>query len=634
MTGRTRPRRRAVLAFGGNALIRHGEDGDQRRQVARADALARFLVRIVRRGYDLVLVHGNGPQVGNLLIQVEEAVNKVPPPSVDVCVAQYGGGAMLDIANIARGHDVRFVTTDHASPYAARNLAAKSASSDVLLFTEPGCVPDANWIRAHVDAIQSGATVSVGHIAPIHDFWREPDGAIVVEKLVTGGSLRSLLATGPASPEQVAEIVSRLAIPLARAHEIGIVHGSVTLDNVLLDADGSPLLTDFGMSSGRSSRPADDIAGLVTCAAQLLAGSDDPLPRLVERLDPGLAVIVGVLEATDPVAVSWEADAALAKGQPKGPLHGVPFTVKDSFDTAGVVSTGGTLGRKDFVPGKDATVVARARAAGAILLGKTNTPEFTLGGGGRGTVNLVYGLTKNPYDPMYQPSGSSGGAGAIVAAAGAYFDIGSDYGGSIRGPAFANGIAGIKPTLGRVPYYPGQTDRTVAGPIARSAADAALLMNVIARPDGRDWQELPPDETDYVAALDGGVEGLRVAASASFGYERVDPEVRRGFERGVGRLEALGARVEPVESIGFDVFDIYMIQATLRLRETRLSMQPEALARRSLRLRLRVKRGTPILRRSWALRLLAARSRRSGPCKRCTAHCWPRSACYRPSCPC
>ncbi len=129
----------------------------------------------------------------------------------------------------------------------------------------------------------------------------------------------------------------------------------------------------------------------------------------------------------------------------------MPFTAKDSFDTEGVVTTGGTLGRKDYVPGKDATLVARVRAAGAILLGKTNTPEFTLGGGGRGTVNLVYGLTKNPYNLNYQPSGSSGGAGAIVAAYGSAFDLGSDYGGSIRGPAFASGIAGIKPTLGRTP---------------------------------------------------------------------------------------------------------------------------------------------------------------------------------------
>ena len=135
-----------------------------------------------------------------------------------------------------------------------------------------------------------------------------------------------------------------------------------------------------------------------------------------------------------------------------------------------IVTTGGTLGRKDFVPGTDATVVARARAAGAILLGKTNTPEFTLGGGGRGTTNLVYGVTKNPYDASYQPSGSSGGAGAIVAAAGAYFDIGSDYGGSIRGPAFANGIAGIKPTLGRVP----RTGHRRTAPSRRARGSSAL----------------------------------------------------------------------------------------------------------------------------------------------------------------
>src|SRR5258706_4499426 len=170
----------------------------------------------------------------------------------------------------------------------------------------------------------------------------------------------------------------------------------------------------------------------------------------IEEVNPKINAVVAICRERA-LFEAGEADAMVAKGKLKGPLHGVPFTCKDSFDTAGLVSTGGTLGRKDFVPGKDATVVARARAAGAILLGKTNTPEFTLGGGGKGTVNLVYGLTKNPYDVNYQPSGSSGGPGAIVAAAGSFFDIGSDYGGSIRGPAFANGIAGIKPTLGRVP---------------------------------------------------------------------------------------------------------------------------------------------------------------------------------------
>ena len=164
--------------------------------------------------------------------------------------------------------------------------------------------------------------------------------------------------------------------------------------------------------------PNDVLAASTVQVARLLREGKVSAVELVEKcyaridaVNPKINAVVATCRERA-LAEADEADAALAKGKSKGPLHGVPFTVKDSFDTAGVVSTGGTLGRKDYVPGKDATVVARARAAGAILLGKTNTPEFTLGGGGRGTVNLVHGLTKNPYNVDYQPSGSSGGAGA------------------------------------------------------------------------------------------------------------------------------------------------------------------------------------------------------------------------------
>ena len=150
----------------------------------------------------------------------------------------------------------------------------------------------------------------------------------------------------------------------------------------------------------------------------------------IDQVNPTINAVVAFCRDRA-LAEAKLADEALAAGKILGPLHGVPFTIKDSFDTEGVVSTGGTLGRKDFIPGKDATVVARVRKAGGILLGKTNTPEFTLGGGARGTYNLVYGQTYNPYKAKYNPSGSSGGAGAIVAAGGSYFDIGSDYGGSI-----------------------------------------------------------------------------------------------------------------------------------------------------------------------------------------------------------
>ncbi|WP_374679553.1 amidase [Hydrocarboniphaga effusa] len=188
-------------------------------------------------------------------------------------------------------------------------------------------------------------------------------------------------------------------------------------------------------------------------------------------------------------------DAAAARGDWKGALHGVPMTLKDSIDTEGVISTGATYGRQQYVPKKDATVAGRVRKAGAILLGKTNTPEFTLGGlaGISTSSNLLYGSSHNPYDLTRSTSGSSGGAGAIVAAGGSAFDIGSDWGGSIRGPAHNNGIAGIKPTSVRVPRtghivdYGGIFDLwQQLGPMARRVEDLTLITPIISGPDFRD----------------------------------------------------------------------------------------------------------------------------------------------------
>ena len=151
----------------------------------------------------------------------------------------------------------------------------------------------------------------------------------------------------------------------------------------------------------------------------------------IDEVNPVLNAVVQ-LDRDGALAQARAADSARARGQALGPLHGVPMTIKDSFDTAGMITTYGTNGRRGFVPETDATVVRRLRDAGAILLGKTNTPEFTLD---FDTRNLVYGQTLNPHDPSRSPGGSSGGAGAIVAAGGVPFDIGSDYGGSIRLPA-------------------------------------------------------------------------------------------------------------------------------------------------------------------------------------------------------
>lgn len=206
----------------------------------------------------------------------------------------------------------------------------------------------------------------------------------------------------------------------------------------------------------------------------------------IQEVNSALNAVVQ-LAADAATARAREADAALARGESWGPLHGVPMTIKDSFDTAGLISTGGTLGRRNFVPDQDATVVARLRDAGAILLGKTNTPELTLS---FETDNLIYGRTSNPYDLTRSSGGSSGGAAAIVAAGGAPFDIGSDYAGSIRLPAHFCGIAGIKPSAGRVsrtghifPFGGVQDSYQQVGPLARYVDDLILLLPLIMGPD-------------------------------------------------------------------------------------------------------------------------------------------------------
>ncbi|MFT4046292.1 MAG: amidase [Solimonas sp.] len=323
---------------------------------------------------------------------------------------------------------------------------------------------------------------------------------------------------------------------------------------------GATAATAGGLALARFSpaafaAPPDELLSksVTEIAAMLKArqvAAVDLVQRCYARIDavnPKINAVVATCRERA-LAEAQEADAMLAAGKSKGPLHGVPFTIKDSFDTEGVVSTGGTLGRKDYVPGKDATVVARARAAGGILLGKTNTPEFTLGGGGKGTVNLVYGLTKNPYNTGYQPSGSSGGAGAIVAAYGAYFDIGSDYGGSIRGPAFANGIAGIKPTYGRVPRtghivgYGGPFDNfQETGPLARHVADLALLLPILQGPDGRDAAMVPVPLGDP-AKVD--LSRLRVAWYVNNGQMPASAEMQALVKQCLGYFEKLGCAVK------------------------------------------------------------------------------------------
>ncbi len=238
--------------------------------------------------------------------------------------------------------------------------------------------------------------------------------------------------------------------------------------------------------------------------------------------------------------------AVMRRGARLGPLHGVPFSVKDLIITKGVRTTFGTPLYRDNVPTEDAPSVERLKTAGGIMLGKTNTP--TLGWVGV-TDNLLFGVTRNPWSLAHTPGGSSGGAGAAVAAGLAPLAIGTDGGGSIRKPAAWCGIFGLKASWGRIPVYPSSAAWSLshAGPMTRTVKDAALMMNICAGPDERDQYSLPPAGVDYVKALKGNLKGLRVAWSDTLGIApAVDPEVRETTAKAARAFRELGCRVESV----------------------------------------------------------------------------------------
>ena len=204
----------------------------------------------------------------------------------------------------------------------------------------------------------------------------------------------------------------------------------------------------------------------------------------------------------------------------------------------------------------DAPVTARLREAGAVLLGKTTTPEF----GCKGETNsLLTGISRNPWNPARTPGGSSGGASAAVSAGLGPLAIGTDGAGSVRIPAAFCGNVGFKPSFGRVPAYPLSPFGSVAhlGPHAMTVEEVALLMNAIALPDARDWTSLPFDGVDYLAGLKGGVKGLRVAYSPTLGYAKnVDPEIAAATAQAAKHLQDLGAVVEQVDPLTEDPLDI------------------------------------------------------------------------------
>ena len=301
----------------------------------------------------------------------------------------------------------------------------------------------------------------------------------------------------------------------------------------------------------------------------------------IERVNPRLGAFVTVTADEARRAARAAERAVMRKGARLGPLHGVPFSVKDLVITRGVRTTFGTPLFRDNVPVEDAPMVARLQAAGAIMIGKTNTPTFGWLGA---THNLLFGPTRNPWHLDRTPGGSSGGASAAVAAGLGPLAVGTDGGGSIRIPAAFTGIVGYKPSYGRIPTYPASAAWSLShiGPLTRTVADAALVLQVTAGPDERDPYSLPAAAADYAKRLGRGVKGLRVAYADDLGGgEPVDAEVGRVAARAARAFRDLGCRVESAApgwpSPGECWYEIFLGGVATRLapyRDRRADLEP------------------------------------------------------------
>ena len=274
----------------------------------------------------------------------------------------------------------------------------------------------------------------------------------------------------------------------------------------------------------------------------------DVVERSLDRiasLNPALNALIEV-RAPEAREAAAALERRIERGEDPGPLAGVPVAIKDVVWEAGVETTDGSRALIGFVPEESATVVTRLVAAGAIVIGRSNLPEFCYRGI---SANELYGATSNPWDLERVPGGSSGGAGAAVAAGLCRLAIGSDGGGSVRIPASFCGIVGLKPTYGlvpREPQWPGWWSLTHLGPMSFSVLDAALMLDVISGPDDLDPVSLPLIAADYAGAVrePGDLRGLRVAVSDDLGYVRMDVGVRERFWEAVERFRELGAEIE------------------------------------------------------------------------------------------
>jgi amidase len=306
----------------------------------------------------------------------------------------------------------------------------------------------------------------------------------------------------------------------------------------------------------------------------------------IHRLNPTLNAIVAMLPDDQCLRLADAADRARARGDDVGPLHGLPIAFKDLQAAVGFPCTQGSPILKDQVPAEDTVLIERLRRAGVIPIGKTNVPEF---GMGSHTYNKVYGTTVNPYDVTKSAGGSSGGAGAALAAGLLPIADGSDLGGSLRNPANFNNVVALRPTVGLVPNAPSPfalLGFTVNGPMARSVSDVAFLLSVMAGPDARDPACYPSDPTTFARTLERRFAGARVAWCPDLGGLPLDPRVRAVIDSQRRTFEDLGCVVEEAYPDFAHADRIFLTIRAFRttatlgplLADHRDQMKPEAIA--------------------------------------------------------
>ncbi len=278
----------------------------------------------------------------------------------------------------------------------------------------------------------------------------------------------------------------------------------------------------------------------------------------IERVNPQVNAIV-TLTAERALAEARTKDDALARGEAAGPLFGLPVAHKDLVPTRGIRTTYGSPIYRDHVPEQDGLVIERLRAAGAVTMGKTNTPEF---GAGSQTFNEVFGRTLNPYDPTKTCGGSSGGAAVALACGMLPIADGSDMGGSLRNPAAFCNVVGLRPSAGRVPVWPSETPWfpfSVQGPMARTVEDVALLLSAMAGPDRRSPIAIAEPGDRFRASLARDFKGVRIAFSRDLGGLPIDPRVTKAIVAARASFQAIGCDVEDGQPAFTEAPEIFQV---------------------------------------------------------------------------